>query len=235
MQLSVRIVVVSAGPNPFPVLAFLRHRLGTPNVLEVKRRLDAGPIDLGEYDSLPSWTLTEELRRLGADFRIEPDGAPVLPPPPPVKKKRAASNYAARLAAIGPHAVTSDTPEEWVAVWDDVPELASPLGSFGLEFRVESTAPGGALRPDAQLFKLWETWRSRHAAFAAVMLDAVAARMTAAGVTGPPPDAVTALEVSISRADDEYTTSATVGLAFDAEHGMAYQMDVDTGAFSFWG
>jgi hypothetical protein len=41
--------------------------------------------------------------------------------------------------------------------------------------------------------------------------------------------------MSISRADDEYEASANVGLLFDAEHGLAYQMDVDTGEFSFWG
>jgi hypothetical protein len=139
------------------------------------------------------------------------------------------------LAAIGPYTLVRDTLDLWLATWDAPPGLKSPLGHFGLEFRVEGGGDDSPLRPDAKVFNLLKAWKARHAAFAATMMAGVEERTRQAGVTGTPSDVVTGLAVSISRADDVYTASATVGLAFDGEHGQAYQMDVDTGEFSFWG
>ncbi|HUR53034.1 MAG TPA: hypothetical protein VMZ71_02805 [Gemmataceae bacterium] len=204
----------------------------------MKRQLDAGPIEFRHLDPSQAWPLSEELRRLGAVFKTEPDDAPP-PPPPPRKKKPGVADLATKLAAIGPHTIHSDTEDEWVAAWDAPPALDSPLGPFGLEFRIESLDGGEPLRPDKKMFALWETWRSRHTEWAVTMQQAVEERMRDAGVTGLASAAVHTREVSISRVDDgderEYTASATIGLEFDAEHGMAYRIDEDTGELVFWG
>lgn len=111
---------------------------------------------------------------------------------------------AAPLSTIGPYTVVSDEEREWAVSWDAVPELASDLGPFGLGFRIESMDYGyGPLEPDAEMFRLWDGWRGRHAEFVRELRRAVALHMQVVGASGDPAAQVVSAEVCIGRVDDQ--------------------------------
>ena len=72
MTFAAYIVVHSPGPNPFPVLAVLRDVIRLANVLDVHRRFQAGPIELGEWESSQAMQAAQVLRELGAVVTVEP-------------------------------------------------------------------------------------------------------------------------------------------------------------------
>jgi hypothetical protein len=55
----VRIVVLAAGPKPYPVYALLRDRLRAEGTVEVKRWLDTGPVEFRHLDSTNAGTFEE--------------------------------------------------------------------------------------------------------------------------------------------------------------------------------
>jgi hypothetical protein len=71
MTVVASIVVHSPGPNPFPVLAMIREKLGAGNVLEVQRRLQSGPLWYDELESLQAEMVARRLRALGAVVTVE--------------------------------------------------------------------------------------------------------------------------------------------------------------------
>jgi hypothetical protein len=142
----------------------------------------------------------------------------------------------ARLAAIGPFTVVSDQDAELIVTWDGLPALASPLGTFELEFRVQAVGLTGRVYPHGQMYELWERWKSRHAGYAAEIRVAVELEMEAAGIIGEPADHVTSAAVIVGQLEDGpasryYTVSAHVALRSGGR--VSCTLDPESGRLQF--